>query len=81
MTHPFEIMFEKVIAKSRGDENHVLGRAEDLREKGYAPMEIYEALVRLKKSLISDADEAIVAEAIEEFSQHVDLDGEDEETA
>lgn len=78
MAHPFETMFEKVLTKSRGDENHVLGRAEDLREKGYSPREIYDALLRLKKSLVSDADEAILAEAIEEFSQHVDLDDEDE---
>ncbi len=66
-------MFEKAIAKSRGDENQVLGEAEKLKERGYAPREIYDVLLGLKKSLVSDADAAIVAEALEEFSQYVDL--------
>ncbi len=74
MSHPFEKIFEKVIAKSRGDENHVLGEAEKLLEKGYAPKEIYTVLKKLKQSLISPADEKIVAEAVEEFAQYVDLD-------
>jgi len=73
MAHPFEKMFEKAIAKSRGDENHVLGEAERLKELGYAPEEIYAVLEKLKKSLINPADEAIVAEALEEFSQYVDI--------
>jgi Holliday junction resolvasome RuvABC DNA-binding subunit len=72
MAHPFEKIFEKAIAKSRGDENHVLGEAEKLRELGYAPKEIYAVLTKLKQSLISDADEKIVAEAVEEFSQYID---------
>lgn len=71
MAHPFEKIFEKSLAKSRGDENHVLGEAEKLMEKGYRPGEIYDVLVKLKKSLISEADEAIVAEAVEEFEQYV----------
>ena len=78
MTHPFERMFEKAISKSYGDENHVLGEAEKLLDAGYAPKEIYEVLVKLKKSLIAPADEKILAEAVEEFAQHVDLDGEDD---
>ncbi len=73
MSHPFEKMFEKAIAKSRGDENHVLGEAERLMELGYAPLEIYTVLKKLKGALISDSDEAIVGEALEEFSQHVDF--------
>ncbi len=76
MSHPFEKILEKAIEKSRGDENHVLGEAEKLRDKGYAPREIYEVLRKLKVSLISDADEAILDEALEEFLQYVDLDGE-----
>jgi hypothetical protein len=72
--HPFEKMFEKAIAKSRGDENHVLGEAEKLHDLGYAPIEIYTVLKKLKGALISNADEAIVGEALEEFSQYVDLD-------
>ncbi len=76
MSHPFEKILEKAIEKSRGDENHVLGEAEKLRDKGYAPREIYEVLRKLKVSLISDADEAILDEALEEFSQYVDLDDE-----
>ncbi len=76
MSHPFERMFEKALAKSKGDENHVLGKAEELKEKGYAVKEIYDVLSKLQKSLVSDADRAIVAEAVEEFSQYLDLDDE-----
>jgi len=72
MAHPFEKMLLKAIPRSKGDENHVLGTAEDLKDKGYAPKEIYDVLVRLKKSLISDSEEAIVTEAVEEFSQYID---------
>ncbi len=72
MAHPFSIMFEKALAKSRGDENHVLGKAEELREKGYRPEEIFEVLVKLQKSLVADSDAAILAEAVEEFSQHIE---------
>lgn len=78
MSHPFEKMFEKAIAKSRGDDNHVLGEAERLKELGYAPLEIYTVLKKLKAALISPADEVIVEEALEEFSQHVDLDDDTE---
>lgn len=74
MSHPFEKMFEKAIAKSLGDENHVLGEAEKLKEQGYAPREIYDVLKKLKQSLIVESEEKIVGEALEEFSQHVDLD-------
>ncbi len=73
MAHPFEKMFEKAIAKSRGDENHVLGEAERLMELGYAPLEIYTVLKKLNGALIAPADEAIVGEALEEFSQYVDF--------
>ncbi len=76
MSHPFEKMFEKALAKSKGDENHVLGEAEKLLEKGYAPREIYNVLTKLKQSLIIEAEEKIVAEAVEEFMQYVDLDDE-----
>lgn len=69
-------MLEKAIEDSRGDENRVLGEAEKLMEKGYAPKEIYGVLKKLKASLISSADEAILAEAIEEFGQYVDEEGE-----
>lgn len=79
MSHPFEKMFEKALAKSKGDENHVLGEAEMLRERGYAPREIYDVLVKLKQSLLIEAEEKIVAEAIEEFAQYVDLDTETKE--
>jgi len=69
MSHPFEKILEKAIAKSHGDENHVLGEAERLMGLGYAPLEIYTVLKKLKNALIIEADETIVAEAIEEFSQ------------
>jgi hypothetical protein len=79
MAHPFEKIFEKAIAKSRGDENHVLGEAEKLMGNGYAPKEIYDVLRKLKQSLIVEAEEKIVGEAVEEFSQYVDLDDTDNE--
>lgn len=74
MTHPFTRILEKAIENSRGDENHVLGEAEKLLEKGYSAKEIYGVLSKLKASLISSTDEAIVTEALEEFSQYVDED-------
>ncbi len=74
MSHPFEKIFEKALAKSHSDENHVLGEAERLKDQGYAPREIYEVLRKLKQSLIIESDEKIVGEAFEEFSQYVDLD-------
>lgn len=74
MSHPFEKIFEKALAKSKGDENHVLGEAEKLLEKGYSPREIYDVLIKLKQSLIIEAEEKIVGEAVEEFMQYVDLD-------
>ncbi len=74
MAHPFEKIFEKTISKSKGDENHVLGEAERLMELGYAPIEIFTVLKKLKQSLIVEAEEKIVGEALEEFTQYVDLD-------
>ena len=71
--HPFEKILEKALAKSHGDENHVLGEAERLKERGYAPREIFEVLKKLKQSLLIEADEKVVGEALEEFSQYVDL--------
>ena len=72
MNHPFSKMFEKALLKSYGDENFVLAEAEKLMKKGYSPNEIYTVLVKLEKSLIQDADVAILSEAVEEFSQYVD---------
>ncbi len=72
MSHPFSKMFEKALAKSYGDENFVLAEAEKLMQKGYNAHEIYTVLVKLEKSLIQDADVAILSEAVEEFSQYVD---------
>lgn len=75
MSHPFSKLFEKALAKSRGDENHVLGEAEKLRERGYRVEEIYEVLVKLQKSLVSEADVAILTEAIEEFEHYREEEG------
>ncbi len=71
MSHPFEKILEKAIAKSHGDENAVLGEAERLMEKGYSPEEIYGVLVKLKKSLIDPFEETILREAVEEFEQYL----------
>jgi len=75
MSHPFAKIFEKAIPKSKGDENHVLGEAEKLMGQGYAPKEIFEVLQKMKVGLLIEAEEKIVAEALEEFAQYVDLDG------
>lgn len=72
MAHPFSKLFEKALAKSKGDENAVLGEAEKMKERGYSVNEIYDVLVKLQKSLIADADVAILKEAVEEFSQYLD---------
>lgn len=69
--HPFEKILEKALAKSHGDENAVLGEAERLMEKGYSPNEIYDVLVKLKKSLIDPFDEGVLTEAVEEFEQYL----------
>jgi hypothetical protein len=65
--HPFEKILEKALQKSHGDENAVLGEAERLMEEGYPPKEILEVLIKLKNSYVDPFDEAIFAEAIEEF--------------
>lgn len=69
--HPFEKILEKAIAKSHGDENAVLGEAERLMEKGYSPNEIYNVLVKLKKSLIDPFEKGVLTEAVEEFEQYL----------
>ncbi len=74
MSHPFEQIFEKALERSRGDENHVLGEAEKLRESGYAGSEIYTVLRNMKQSHINPADEEILDEALEEFAQYVEID-------
>lgn len=74
MSHPFERIFEKALERSRGDENHVLGEAEKLREKGYAVSEIFTVLRNMKQSYINPAHEEILDEALEEFAQYVDPD-------
>ncbi len=74
MAHPFSKLFELALKKSTPDENYVLAEAEKFLEKGYSAKEIFDVLVQLRKSLISDRDVDILAEACEEFSRHVELD-------
>lgn len=78
MAHPFTKMFDTALRNSTELDNRVLLEAEKLLKKGYAPSEIYTVLVKLQKSLIDKVEAAIVAEAVEEFSRFVDLDGEEE---
>ena len=78
MAHPFTKMFDTALRNSTELDNRVLLEAEKLLKKGYAPLEIYTVLVKLQKSLIDKTEAAIVAEAVEEFSRFVDLDGEEE---
>lgn len=72
MAHPFEKIFENALKKSTPEENEVLIEAEKILQKGYSVGEIYSVLTKLKQSLVQDADERIVAEAVEEFSRHLD---------
>ncbi len=71
MAHPFEKMFETALKRSTEDDNLVLLEAEKLLKKGYSVDEIHTVLVKLKNSLIEDADVAILKEAVEEFSRHL----------
>lgn len=78
MKHPFSKMFDTALRNSTELDNRVLLEAEKLMKKGYAPLEIYTVLVKLQKSLIDKVEAAIVAEAVEEFSRFVDLDGDED---
>lgn len=73
MAHPFEKIFETALKRSTPEENAVLIEAEKILKKGYAPAEIFTVLTKLKQSLVLDEDERIVAEAVEEFSRHLDI--------
>lgn len=74
MSHPFTKMFDNALKKSTFLDNLVLKEAERLREKGYSVNEIYAVLVKLQKSLIDKEESEIVGEAVEEFSEYVDID-------
>jgi hypothetical protein len=65
MAHPFEKIFLKALKGGLSDENLVLKEAEKLIEKGYSPKEIMGVLTHLKTSLLLDAEEYVVQEAIE----------------
>jgi hypothetical protein len=80
MAHPFSVMFERALKKSTEDENLVLFEAEKLKKKGYRVTEIHEVLEKLRASLVDDKDEAVVAEAVEEFSRYLDRDDEEEDS-
>lgn len=79
MAHPFEKMFEDALRKSQLDENFVEKKAQELIEKGYQHKEICEVLTKLEKSLIDDAEAAIVREAREEVCSDLDDDADEEE--
>jgi hypothetical protein len=72
MAHPFTKMFDKALKKSTPIDNQVLIVAEKLRAKGYSPEEIGSVLKKLHKSLIQPEDSEIVGEAVEEFSQYLE---------
>ena len=72
MSHPFSKMLELALKKSTPDENYVLAEAEKLMEKGYTAVEIFGVLGQLHKSLVSDRDRDILAEAVEEFSRYIE---------
>ncbi len=72
MAHPFEKMLDSAIKKSTPFENVVLAVAENLKEKGYSPEEIFTVLTKLHKSLIEKDEAEIVGEAVEEFSRYIE---------
>jgi hypothetical protein len=72
MSHPFEAMFEKALKKSFEDENFIIKEANKLIEKGYRSEEICGVLLKLEKSLIDDAEAALVREAREEVCESED---------
>lgn len=65
-------MFEKALKKSTPEDNLVLEEAEMLRKRGYGPREIFDVLEKLHRELVSDADRAVVGEALEEFRTYVE---------
>lgn len=71
MNESFVTILEKAIQLSRGDENYVLGMAEELLEKGCDPKEIYASLTHLHDTREHERDKVIVEEALEEFSQYI----------
>jgi len=72
MAHPFRTLFDRALDKSTADDNLVLIQAEKLLKKGYRPDEIHTVLHELQKSLIDTTESEIVAEAVVEFSRHID---------
>lgn len=69
MKHPWGKMFDRALRQSTLEDNLVFVKAEELREKGYRAEEIAEVLERLRKSLIEEQEEQILAEALEEFKE------------
>lgn len=67
-------MFENALKRSTQLNNLVLVEAEKLRKKGYSEDEICDVLVKLQKSLIDKEESEIVREAVEKFSEYVDID-------
>ena len=71
MSHPFLKIFDAALKKSTPMDNVVLKEAEKLKEKGYSAHEIYTVLSKFRQSLISDRDNEIATEAIEEFEAYI----------
>lgn len=76
MPHPFMKMFERALAKSTVGDDVVYKQALKLKDKGYSPDEIYRVLTTLKNGMIADTDKEILTDAVEKFSEFVDLDDE-----
>ncbi len=72
MLHPFEKLFEKSLSKSTDDKNYVLIEAEKLKALGYAHEEIYNVLKKMCVGRISEKEEGIILEALDEFSRYID---------
>jgi len=79
MAHPFTKMLEKALAQSSEMDNRVLREAQKIQAKGYRDEELIEVLRAMKFGRIDPTEEAIIAEAIEEFSDEEEEECEDDE--
>lgn len=72
MAHPFAKMLEKALKESTPLDNRVLGKAEELVEKGYSGKEVAQVLRQLRFGRIDDDETEIIDEALEEFADHLE---------
>lgn len=79
MAHPFTKLLEKALDKSTELDNRVLTVAEQIRAKGYREEELLEVLHAMRFGRIDPTEEAIITEAIEEFSDEAEDEGDEDD--